>query len=192
MLVILAQSSQGGSVTVTAPPRPPRPSDPVDREELEALVEALIEEARQRARRRRRRYAASVTLVALVGVAVFAVFGRARSRRPLPRRSPHGRASGRSGEPKIAFISEPLAWATRRSLGHEPRREWEAQAGRPPLTGCLVARRAEDRLRGLEPHATSDVYVMNADGSGKRKLTSDPGWDSSGLVARRTEDRVRR
>jgi hypothetical protein len=63
-------------MTVTAPPRPPRPSDPVDREEIEALVEALIEEARQRARRRRRRNGVVVTLVALVGVAVFAFLGR--------------------------------------------------------------------------------------------------------------------
>ncbi len=63
-------------MTVTAPPRPPRSSDPVDREEVEALVEALIEEARKRAQRRRRRNGAVVTLVALVGVAVFAIFGR--------------------------------------------------------------------------------------------------------------------
>jgi len=63
-------------MTVTAPPRRPRPSDPVDREEIEALVEALIEEARQRARRRRLRNGAVATIVALVGVAVFAVLGR--------------------------------------------------------------------------------------------------------------------
>ena len=63
-------------MTVTAPPRPPRPSDPVTHGEFEALVEALIEEARQRARRRRRRNVAVVTLVALVGVALFAVLGR--------------------------------------------------------------------------------------------------------------------
>jgi hypothetical protein len=64
-------------VTVTAPPRPPRRlSDPVERDEFEALVEALIEEARKRAQRRRRRNGAVVTLVALVGVAVFAIFGR--------------------------------------------------------------------------------------------------------------------
>ena len=60
------------TVSVTAPPRPPRRSDPVDREEIEALVEALIEEARKRAQRRRRRNAAVVTLVALVGAALFA------------------------------------------------------------------------------------------------------------------------
>jgi hypothetical protein len=68
MLVTLAQLSQGGVVTVTAPPRPPRPSDPIDREELEALVEALIEEARQRQRRRRRVYWAVAGVATVVGV----------------------------------------------------------------------------------------------------------------------------
>ena len=63
-------------MTVTAPPRPPRPSDPVTHGEFEALVEALIEEARKRAQRRRRRNGAVVTLVALVGVALFALLGR--------------------------------------------------------------------------------------------------------------------
>ena len=63
-------------MTVTAPPRPPRrPSDPVTHEQFDALVEAVIEEARQRGRRRRRRNGAIVTLVALVGVAVFALVG---------------------------------------------------------------------------------------------------------------------
>ena len=55
-------------MSVEAPPRFPDRREPVDRDELEALVEALIEEARQRARRRRRIYAASVALVALVGI----------------------------------------------------------------------------------------------------------------------------
>ena len=63
-------------MTVTAPPRPPRrPNDPLTHEEFDALVEAVIEEARQRGRRRRRRNGAIVTLVALVGVTIFALFG---------------------------------------------------------------------------------------------------------------------
>src|ERR671918_523048 len=78
-------------MTVTAPPRPPRPDDPVKHGEFEALVEALIEEARQRAQRRRRRNAAVVTLVALVGVVVFAVLGRSaqsQTASPAVRSSP--------------------------------------------------------------------------------------------------------
>ena len=37
----------------------------------------------------------------------------------------------------------------------------------------------------------SEIYVMNADGSGQRNLTRNPAHDHSGLVARRTEDRLR-
>ena len=89
-------------MTVTAPPRPPRPSDPVNREEIEALVEALIEEARQRARRRRRRNGAIVTLVALVGVALFALVGRsAQSQTSSPALTARSSVSG--GKVKIVI-----------------------------------------------------------------------------------------
>ena len=43
----------------------------------------------------------------------------------------------------------------------------------------------------LPDRLTSDIYVMNADGSGQRRLTSDTLGKRSGLVARRAEDRVR-
>ena len=93
-------------MTVTAPPRPPRPSDPVSREEIEALVEALIEEARKRAQRRRRRNAALVTLVALVGVAVFAVLGRsAQSQTASPVLSGRLNPAAQAGTSRIAFTS---------------------------------------------------------------------------------------
>ena len=170
-------------MTVTAPPRPPRPSDPVDREELEALVEALIEEARQRARRRRRIYAASAALVALVVVAVSAVVDR--STQP-DTASPAlaARSSGLAGAatPKIAFIREPaLPRATRGVLWvDEPRREWAAKVG--PAFGWACAgrptvRRSPSR-RFVGRQEASDVYVMNADGSGKQRLTSDPSGES--------------
>ena len=95
-------------MSVTAPPRPPRPSDRVDREEIEALVEALIEEARKRAQRRRRRNAVVVTLVALVGAALFAVLGRsAQSQTPSPALAARSSLSAVTGESKIAFIREP-------------------------------------------------------------------------------------
>ena len=39
----------------------------------------------------------------------------------------------------------------------------------------------------------SDIYVMNADGSGQRRLTRSRWLEAiSGLVARRAQDRVRR
>jgi Tol biopolymer transport system component len=122
-------------VSVTAPPRPPRSSDPVDREELEALVEALIEEARQRARRRRRIYAASVALVALVGIAVFLAYERtaqSQTASPAP-----AAPSGAAGTPssKIAFLR---------------------------------------LVNGARGESSYELYVMNADGSGKRRLARSP------------------
>ena len=95
-------------MTVTAPPLPPS-SDSVDRDELEALIEALFEEARQRARRRRRIYAASVALVALIGLAVSAVVDRAAqpdTASPALAASSSGLAG--AATPKIAFTREPL------------------------------------------------------------------------------------
>ena len=117
-------------MTVTAPPRPPRPDDPVTHGEFDALVEALIEEARQRAQRRRRRNAAFVTLVALVGVALFAVLGRSgQSQTASPAVSARMNFAAQAGTSRIAFTSYPV----------------------PP------------------PHGrTSELYVVNADGSEKR------------------------
>jgi hypothetical protein len=62
----------GGRDHVTASPRPPLQGDPVQRDD----PEALIEEARQRARRRRRLYGAAAALLALLGIVLFASFGR--------------------------------------------------------------------------------------------------------------------
>ncbi len=131
-------------MTVTAPPRPPRPSDPVTHGEFDALVEALIEEARQRGRRRRRRNGAIVTLVALVGVALFALFGRsAQSQSASPALTARSSLAGAANS-KIAF--------TQSAAGGQ-------------------------RHGGL--------YVMNADGSGKRRLADGgtaqaPSWSPDG------------
>jgi hypothetical protein len=123
-------------VAVTAPPRPPRSSGPVDREELEARVEALIEEARQRARRRRRIYAASVALVALVGMALYVGFdrtGQSQSASPAPA----ARSGAAAGTPrsKIAFVRF---------------------------------------VNGARRESSYELYVMNADGSAKRRLARSP------------------
>ena len=119
-------------MTVTAPPRPPRPSDPVTHGEFDALVEALIEEARQRAQRRRRRNGAVVTLVALVGVALFALLGRsAQSQTASPALSARSSLAAAATTSKIAFINE-----------------------------------------GTGGGYCGTVWVMNADGSGQRRLTN--------------------
>ena len=170
-------------MTVTAPPRPPRPDDPVRHGEFEALVEALIEEARQRAQRRRRRNAAVVTFVALVGVAVFAVLGRsAQSQTASPALSARSSSAAQTVPSQIAFIREPpragyagVLWVMnpdgsgqRRLAPAFPGMRWSPDGQKITFAAIVVQ---PDRL-------TSDVYVMNADGSGQEMLTSDPRWES--------------
>ncbi len=159
-------------MTVTAPPRPPRPSDPVNREEVEALVEALIEEARKRAQRRRRRNGAVVTLVALVGVALFAVLGRSAQSQPAsPAVSARVNAAA-TGESKIAFIREPyrrgydgVLWAMnpdgsghRKLAPANPGMRWSPDGQKIVFVGSW-------RLGNA-------IHVMNADGSGLERLTT--------------------
>ena len=138
-------------MSLTAPPRPPTPTDPVDRDELEALVNALIEEARRRARRRRRIIAAVVTSAALVGVAVFAVFDRV--------------AQSQSTSSPVGARPALVTGSTRARIAF--------------TTGVVFRQGNADLVR-------SDLYVMNADGSDKRRLTrSDwgfyqPAWSPDG------------
>jgi Tol biopolymer transport system component len=142
-------------MTVSTPPRPPSParapdSKPLEREEIEALVEALIEEARRETRRRRRRYWAVAALVTFVGVVVLVLLeGGAASQTPSPAVSAHSNAATRAGTSQIAFLRGDLA--------------------------CSQAGRSNDEL-----------YLMNADGTGLRRLTrnaafgNDPVWSPDG------------
>ena len=76
-----------------------------------------------------------------------------------------------------------------RALSRQDRRERSAEAPVHPVDRRLVARRAADRLRehGQRPAAvwrccpssSSDIYVMNADGSGSRRLTHKAGYNSA-------------
>ena len=178
-------------MTVTAPPRPHRPSDPVTHGEFDALVEALIEEARRRGQRRRRRNAAVVTLVTLVGVAVFALLGRsAQSQTASPALSVRSSLPAAVASSKIAFIREPpragyagVLWVMnpdgsgQRSLAPAfPGMRWSPDGQKVAYAAIVVQ---PDRL-------TSAVYVMNADGSGQRELTPDdaredsPAWSPDG------------
>ena len=164
-------------MTVTAPPRPPRrPSDPVTHGEFDALVEALIEEARQRARRRRRRNGALVTLVALVGVALFALLGRsAQSQTEAPALSARMSAPAQAGTSRLAFTSylPPGGGTTEVYIvnadGSEKR---------------LVARASEGPGVAWSPDGQTialggyrRVFFVNADGSGQRNVTREWGLD---------------
>ncbi|HEU0249068.1 MAG TPA: hypothetical protein VFR38_18475 [Gaiellaceae bacterium] len=206
-------------MTVTAPPRPPRPNDPLNREEVEALVEALIEEARQRARRRRRRNAAVVTLVALVGVAVFAVVGRsAQSQTASPAVSARLNPAAQAATSRIAFTSTPhpppVARATNelyvvnadgsekrlvarlRTFGGA-RPVWSPDGKTIAVANLFINADSSGRrnvalewgLDGVPVWSPDgeriafvrtwgndgDIYVMNADGSGLRRLTRNDG-----------------
>ena len=148
-------------MTVSTPPRPPSParvtpdSEPLSRDEIEALVEALIEEARQETRRRRRRYWAVAALVTFVGVVVVALLEGGAASQTAP--------AGRIGAVERCSTGGNLAdcLRARRRSG-------------PP---CMPVGRCD---RGL--------YVMNADGTGLRRLTrnavlgagADPVWSPDG------------
>ncbi len=165
-------------MSVTAPPRPPRPSDPVTHGEFDALVEALIEEARKRAQRRRRRNAAVVALVALVGVALFAVVGRsAQSQTASPALSARSSVPAQAAKSKIAFIREPRGGYAGVLYVMNP-----DGSGQHMLAPAFPDMRwspdgQKIAFSAWSQNDASDLYVMNADGSGMQMLTSDPGWD---------------
>ena len=85
-----------------------------------------------------------------------------------------GLVSGRADD-RLRALTRP------RAAGHlrdERRRQWTAEMGAQRLAG-LVAGRPEDRL----PAWLSEIYVMNADGSGQRRLVRGgygPVWSPDG------------
>jgi len=173
-------------MTVSAPPRPPHPSDPIDGDELEAL----IEEARRRARRRRRIYGAVAALAALAGVAAFTLIERtAPSQTASPASGTRVTLSAATANSKIAFLREPDGngrccdyselWVmnpdgsgqrrvTRRPEGIGP--VWSPDARRI----AFVRRHRGAPLPRGGRAINRDIYVINADGTGERRLTSGP------------------
>jgi TolB protein len=199
-------------MTVSPPPRPPAPartapeSKPLDREEIEALVEALIEEARRETRRRHRRYWAVAALVAVVGVVVLVLLERgAGSQTTAP--APSARSGSARGTPssKIAFVRTvdciPLrhCWfglyvmnadgsGKRRLAPHA----WVSNVGEGRLAWSPDRRMlvfAAHLSRGAAPcdgYCGKEIFVINADGSGLRRLTRntvadwEPAWSPDG------------
>src|SRR5436190_6991339 len=152
-------------MTVTAPPRPPRSSDSLDHDELEVLVEALIEEARQRTRRRRRKYGAMALLVALAGIATFAVYKHTSASAAQSRGAFRANAAG-SGLPAgtIALTGgtgtgKTFFW-TSRGL-RDPGIKGRAVGWSPDGTRLLVER------WGVGPPR---LYVVRGDGSSEVRL----------------------
>ena len=77
----------------------------------------------------------------------------------------HGRRMGEGSRSCVLCLSR-LALGR---LRHEHRWERAAEAGAKRVARCsrLVARRAEDRFRELAAPASSEIFVVNADGSGR-------------------------
>jgi Tol biopolymer transport system component len=200
-------------MTVSAPPRPPsrapeaRDSRPLDREEIEALVEALIEEARRETRRRHRRYWAVAALVAVVGVGVLILLERGAASHPAsPALSARSGAVAGTPSSKIAFVRDVgrfmrPPWfelyvinpdgSGRRRLA---RRAWVSNlslylAWSPDRRKLVFAAHVSRSPRPCDTAAGycgKEIFVINADGSGLRRLTRnavadrEPAWSPDG------------
>jgi Tol biopolymer transport system component len=199
-------------MTVSAPPRPPAPtrtapdSKPLDREEIEALVEALIEEARRETRRRHRRYWAVAALVAVVGVVVLVLLERGTaSQTASPALSARSGAAGGTPSSKIAFVRTvgciPLrhCWwglyvmnpdgSGKRRLA---RHAWVSNVGvgfvawSPDRRKLVFAAHLSRSAAPCDSYCGKEIFVINADGSGLRRLTRntvadwEPAWSPDG------------
>ena len=198
-------------MTVSAPPRPPaqapetRDNTPLDRDEIEALVEALIEEARREQRRRHRKYWALAALAALVGAVILILLdGGAASQTASPALSGRSGAAGGTPSSKIAFVRaegrfmRPASWelyvmnpdgSGKRRLA---RHVWVSNFGESPLAWSPDRRKllfSAHVSRSAAPCASycgKEIFVINADGGGLRRLTrnavadSDPAWSPDG------------
>jgi len=188
-------------MSISAPPRPPSPSrtvldgKPLEREKIEALVQALIEEARRETRRRHRKYWAIAALVTFVGVGVLLLLQSGAASQPAsPALSPArlGLAAGTTSS-KLAFIRTvhsaccgrgPLALYVMNADA-----SGERMLVRDVFTGVSWSPDGRkiafnrDHHRKFVPGAYTpadsniEIHVINADGSGERRLTRNPGSD---------------
>jgi Tol biopolymer transport system component len=197
-------------MSVTAPPRPPRPdrsNEPLDRDEIEALVEALIEEARRETRRRHRRYWAVAALATFVGVVVLVLLeGGAASQTASPAVSAQANAPTRAGTSRIAFLRDNLGPSCMPAgdCNHELYLNNADGSGLRKVTNTrapsfdfawspdglrLVFVKRPERSGAACRQVGScndEIYVINADGTGLRRLTRNavndhrPVWSPDG------------
>jgi TolB protein len=192
-------------MTVSAPPRSPAPartapdSTPLEREEIEALVEALIEEARRETRRRHRRYWMLAALAIFVGAVIVVLLdGGAASQTGSPALSARSGAARGTPSSKVAFVNTvsciPLQhcwWGlyVMNADGSGKRRlaphAWVSNVGEGRLAWSPDRRKlvfAAHLSRSAAPCASycgKEIFVINADGSGLRRLTRNtvPDWE---------------
>ena len=206
-------------MTVSTPPRPPSSarapdSQPLDRGEIEALVEALIEEARRETRRRHRRYWALAALVTFVGVVVLVLLeGGAASQTASPAVSAQANAATRAGTSRIAFLRGDLACSQAGRCGDElylmnadgsglRRLTRKAAFGKDPVWSpdgrkLVFGKRPERSGAVCSPagRCHEEIYVINADGTGLRRLTRNavndhrPVWSPDGRSIAFARDR---
>jgi TolB protein len=165
-------------------------------------VEALIEEARRRARRRRRIYAASVALVALVGMALYVGFGRnGQSPTASPVRAAWSGAATGTPRSKIAFLREVYGAGGESSDVYVMNADGSGQRrlARSLAVNHGTAWSPDGRklVFAMQPRGSAGVcdragacneelFVINADGSGLRRLTrnavpdGDAAWSPHG------------
>ena len=179
-------------MTVSDPPRPPsqgpeaRGSRSLDREEIEALVEALIEEARQETRRRHRRYWAVAALVAVVGVVVLVLLDRgAGSQTASPALSARLNVGAQAGTSRIAFTGRADGVQTYSAVLYVMNADGSgkqkvADAGDATPSWSPDGRKIA--FGGAKAATLGGLRVVNADGSGLRRLTmgNRPAWSPDG------------